>query len=94
MSASWVKFIKRKIGKTTYYLDKDLVFKNCDILIDDKDEFVQKSIGWLLKATSQQHEQEVIEYINNNFARMTRPTIRYAIDKIDNKTRKSLLTKI
>jgi len=89
----WVKFIKRKISKSTYCLDTRLVFKNCDVLLDDKDVFVQKSIGWLLKVTSQQHEREVIEYISNNFAKMTRPTIRYAIEKMDKKTRKSLLAR-
>ncbi|NRB42182.1 MAG: DNA alkylation repair protein [Pseudomonadales bacterium] len=87
----WVKFIKRKIGKSTYCLNKALVFKNCDVLIEDEDEFVQKSVGWLLKATSLQHEQDVIKYINNNFTRMPRSTIRYAIEKMHAKTRKQLL---
>lgn len=87
----WVKFIKRKMGKSTYILDKELVFKNCNSLIDDEDEFVQKSVGWLLKVTSLQHENAVIEYIQNNFERMKRPTIRYAIEKMDANTRKRLL---
>jgi 3-methyladenine DNA glycosylase AlkD len=56
----WVKFVKRKIGKSIYYLNKELVFKNCYLLIHDKDEFVQKSIGWLLKATSLHHQDDVI----------------------------------
>ena len=88
----WVKFIKRKIGKTTYCLDKELVFNNCDLLLDDEDEFVQKSIGWLLKATSVEHEAEVITYIKKNYERLARPTLRYAIEKMDKATRKSLLT--
>ena len=88
----WVKFIKRGMGKSTYCLDKQLVFKNCDLLIDDKDEFVQKSIGWLLKVTSQHHENDVIEYIENNATKMTRPTMRYAIEKMDAATRQRLLS--
>ncbi len=88
----WVKFIKRIIGKSTYYLDTDLIFKNCDLLINDDDEFVQKSVGWLLKVASIQHEIRVIEYVNNNFYKMTRPTIRYAIEKMDERTRKRLLS--
>ncbi len=88
----WVKFIKRKIGKTTYFLDKELVFNNCDLLLDDEDEFVQKSIGWLLKVTSVEHEADVITYIKKNYERLTRPTLRYAIEKMDEATRKSLLT--
>ena len=88
----WVKFIKRNIGKSTYYLDRELVFNNCDLLIEDEDEYVQKSIGWLLKVTSLHHEQEVIEYIQDNFTKMTRPTIRYAIEKMDAKIRQRLLS--
>ena len=88
----WVKFIKRKIGQSTYYLDADLVFKNCDVLITDDDEFVQKSVGWLLKVSSLQYEGRVVKYIRNNFEKMTRPTIRYAIEKMNENTRKELLS--
>jgi 3-methyladenine DNA glycosylase AlkD len=88
----WVKFIKRKMGKSIYSLDKKLVFKNCDLLINDKDEFVQKSTGWLLKVTSVQHPQSVFEYIQKNCETMPRSTIRYAIEKMDVNTRKILLS--
>ncbi|NRB41468.1 MAG: DNA alkylation repair protein [Pseudomonadales bacterium] len=88
----WVKFIKRKIGKSVYYLDKELVFKNCNLLLADEDKFVQKSVGWLLKVTASQYEDEVIEYIQNNVENMERSTIRYAIEKMDVSTRKSLLS--
>jgi 3-methyladenine DNA glycosylase AlkD len=87
----WVKFIKRTIGKTTYYLDKELVFNNCDLLLEDDDEFVQKSIGWLLKVTSVEHEEDVIAYIKKNYSRLTRPTLRYAIEKMDADTRKWII---
>ena len=88
----WVKFIKRKIGKSIYYLDKELVFKNCDILINDEDEFVQKSIGWLLKVSSLQHKNSVVNYIKSHSKEITRPTLRYAIEKMDTATRKKLLS--
>ena len=87
----WVKFIKRNIGKSTYYLDKTLVFKNCDFLLDDDDEFVQKSIGWLLKVTAVEHNSDVVAYIQKNVSKMTRPTLRYAIEKMDTESRKILL---
>jgi 3-methyladenine DNA glycosylase AlkD len=88
----WVKFVKRKIGKSIYYLNKELIFKHCDLLINDPDEFVQKSIGWLLKATSMQHQDDVIKYIQMNVVQMTRPTIRYAIEKMDSSTRQAILS--
>ncbi|BCE03816.1 DNA alkylation repair protein [Marinicellulosiphila megalodicopiae] len=87
----WVKFIKRKIGKTVYYLDKELVFKNCDLLLDDSDEFVQKSVGWLLKATSLHHEQAVVDFIQQHSIRFARATLRYAIEKMDVELRQKIL---
>lgn len=83
----WVKFIKRKIGKQVYYLDTSLVFKQCRILLDDENEYVQKGVGWLLKVTAIEHEAEVIHFIENHIKRFTRPTLRYAIEKMPAETR-------
>ncbi|OEE58162.1 DNA alkylation repair protein [Enterovibrio norvegicus FF-162] len=90
-NVAWVKFVKRKVGKSVYCLDKDLIFQQCDLLLSDDDVFVQKSVGWLLKVTSMHHKDDVITYIENNFAKMTRPTIRYAIEKLDAESRMRLL---
>ena len=88
----WVKFINRKIGKSTYKLDKKLIFKNCDHLLNDPDIFVQKSIGWLLKVTAAYHLEDVIDYLSSNIKRLNRLTLRYAIEKMDAETRKHLLS--
>ena len=88
----WVKFIRRPMRGSVYYLKKDLVFENCDRLISDPDEFVQKSVGWLLKVTAQHHKKAVIDYIKNNFDSMQRSTIRYALEKVDKETRKKILS--
>lgn len=90
-NVAWVKFIKRKMGKDTYYLDQRLVFENCNLLLGDSDPYVQKSVGWLLKATSLQHKAEVVGYIEANHQHMQRSTIRYAIEKMTSAERKSLL---
>ena len=87
----WVKFIKRKIGKAEYHLDPKLVFENCNTLLHDHDEFVQKSIGWLLKVTATHHEKAVVEYLSKNGSLMPRLTIRYAIEKLDKSTRDEIL---
>lgn len=87
----WVKFIQRKIGVSTYHLSKTLIFENIDILLVDPDVFVQKGVGWLLKVTAIHHKEYVISYIQDNHTRMTRSTIRYAIEKMDSQTRKTLL---
>lgn len=88
----WVKFIRRRIGHSIYHLNTKLIFENCDLLLRDKDEFVQKSIGWLLKVTSVHHESAVIDYIQVNITRMSRSTVRYAIEKMDADTRRQILS--
>lgn len=90
-NVAWVKFIKRKIGKTEYTLDKKLIFENCTILLNDQDEFVQKSIGWLLKVTTAEHEQDVLAFIEKNAKNMPRGTIRYALEKVDPEVRLKVL---
>ncbi|NQZ30112.1 MAG: DNA alkylation repair protein [Oceanospirillaceae bacterium] len=87
----WVKFINRKIGKTVYQLDIGLVFENTDKLLADPDPFVQKSIGWLLKATSVQHPQAVLDYLSINHQAMPRSTLRYALEKVNTEQRKQFL---
>jgi len=52
------------------------------ILHSDKDDMVQKGYGWMLKAASQAHQQEVFEYVMKNKGTMPRTSLRYAIEKM------------
>jgi len=86
----WVKFIDRKIAKETFRLDQRLVFNHCDILIDDSDKFVQKSIGWLLKVTSVHHFDAVVKYIERNITVISNSTMSYAMEKMPLLTKQRL----
>lgn len=88
----WVKFVKRKIGKRIYYLDTNLIFEQCSLLINDENEFVQKSVGWLLKVTSAEHFDDVVSYLKRNRQQMRRSTVRYAIEKLDKAIRTDILS--
>jgi hypothetical protein len=50
-----------------------------------------KSFCWLFKVTTVEYESDVITYIQKNLSKMTRPTLRYAIERMDADTRKRLL---
>jgi len=58
------------------------IFGIADMLLMDEDDLVQKGYGWLLKAASEAHQKEVLEYIVKNKSKMPRTALRYAIEKM------------
>lgn len=56
--------------------------KIAEILMTDKDDLVQKGNGWMLKAASEAHQQEIFDFVMQNKARMPRTSLRYAIEKM------------
>jgi 3-methyladenine DNA glycosylase AlkD len=58
------------------------IFEIADILFSDSDDMVQKGYGWMLKAASQTHQNEVFEYVMRNRSTMPRTSLRYAIEKM------------
>lgn len=58
------------------------IFEIADIMLLDKDDMVQKGYGWMLKAASQAHQNEVFEYVMAKKAIMPRTSLRYAIEKM------------
>lgn len=58
------------------------IFEIANILLLDKDDLVQKGYGWMLKAASEAHRQEVFDYVVSKRAVMPRTALRYAIEKM------------
>jgi 3-methyladenine DNA glycosylase AlkD len=58
------------------------IFEIADIMHSDADDMVQKGYGWMLKAASQAHQQEVFEYMLTKKSTMPRTSLRYAIEKM------------
>lgn len=58
------------------------ILEIADILLEDKEDLVQKGYGWMLKAASQRNEQVVFEYVMKNKDVMPRTALRYAIEKM------------
>ncbi len=58
------------------------IFEIADILHSDNDDMIQKGYGWMLKAASQSHQQEVFDYMMLKKATMPRTSLRYAIEKM------------
>ncbi len=58
------------------------IFEIADIMHSDSDDMVQKGYGWMLKAASQAHQEEVFGYVMSRKATMPRTSLRYAIEKM------------
>lgn len=66
----------------------DVILEIADILLLDKDDLVQKGYGWMLKAASKSHQQEIFNFVIKNKFIMPRTSLRYAIEKMPKEMRK------
>lgn len=69
------------------------IFEIADILLQDKDDLVQKGYGWMLKATSQYYQKEVFDFVIANKYIMPRTALRYAIEKMPKELRAEAMKK-
>lgn len=69
------------------------IFEIADILLLDKDDLVQKGYGWMLKAASEAHQQEVFDYVMSKKAIMPRTSLRYAIEKMPKELKAQAMAK-
>nr|MBD3622381.1 DNA alkylation repair protein [Sunxiuqinia sp.] len=58
-----------------------------------QDDVVQKCYGWMLKAASESHQQDVFYFVMKRKASMPRTSLRYAIEKMPNELRKQAMDK-
>jgi 3-methyladenine DNA glycosylase AlkD len=87
--ASVVAFV-RKIGATGEFVDETLEL--CENLIWDKDDMVQKGVGWALKDTMRGAKDKVLEYVKDLRHRGVPSTITlYAIRDLKGAERQAVL---
>ncbi len=70
----------------------DAAFAICDRLAEDRDDMVEKAIGWLLKEASRTQPQRVADYLIENIERLSRTTVRYACEKLPAKLRDRVMS--
>ncbi len=73
------------------HLDK--IFEISDILLEDKDDLVQKGYGWTLKEASNQYQDKVFKYVMRHRNKMPRTAFRYAIEKMPPSLKKQAMEK-
>jgi 3-methyladenine DNA glycosylase AlkD len=68
-------------------------FAIADILLQDKEDLVQKGYGWLLKEASRLHHKEVFDYLMKHRDAMPRTAFRYALEKMPSSLRARAMAK-
>jgi 3-methyladenine DNA glycosylase AlkD len=58
------------------------ILEIASLLLLDQDDLVQKGYGWMLKAASEAHQQEIFDFVMSNKNVMPRTALRYAIEKM------------
>ena len=77
-------FIKKGISQHTLKIAK--------ILLNDKHDLIHKAVGWMLREVGKRcKEQDLTNFLNTNYKHIPRTTLRYAIERLPDKTRKYYL---
>ena len=62
-------------------------------MLPDKEDYIQKGIGWLLKVCSQYDQEVIIKYLEKNKKDLSRLILRYASEKLPKVIRARILQK-
>lgn len=76
-------------GKPKKFLPQ--IIKTAIILLNDSDDMVQKSYGWMLKEASVHNQKEVFDFVMKYKSKMPRTALRYAIEKLPEKLKKKAM---
>ena len=87
---------KRRIAilATQYFIQKDLLdytFQIADKLLYDKEDLIQKAVGWMLREAGKKDIIAQTEFLKSRYKKMPRTMLRYAIEKFSEKERQRYL---
>lgn len=67
-------------------------FEIAEMLLNDREELIHKAIGWMLRETMKHcGEAGLLSFLEQNYSRLPRVTLRYAIEKFPEEKRKKFL---
>jgi len=72
----------------------EIALKQALIHISDKHDLMQKAVGWMLREVGKICSEDLLrEFLEDNFSKLSRTSLRYAIEKFSEKERKYWLEK-
>lgn len=69
----------------------DDTFKIAEILVNDKEDLVNKGTGWMLRAAGDVDRKRLLAFLDKYAATMPRVLLRYSIEKLDKDLREHYL---
>jgi len=66
-------------------------FKIADILLGHEHDLIHKALGWMLREVWKRDSKVAEKYIEENYNKLPRTSLRYAIEKMEEKKRKRYL---
>jgi 3-methyladenine DNA glycosylase AlkD len=82
------------IVATQYFIhhgDVDESYALAALLFVDSHDLIHKAVGWTLREAGKKDRKKLEQFLKTHYARIPRTTLRYAIEKFDEKTRKRFL---
>ena len=82
------------IMSTFAFIKKDRfddTFALSELLLNDTHDLIHKAVGWMLREVGKKNRRAEEEFLQKHYKGMPRTMLRYAIEKFDEKTRKSYL---
>lgn len=75
------------VKKGSFDLIKKLAVRN----LNHEHDLMHKANGWLLREMGKKNEKELLDFLNLYYQQMPRTTLRYAIEKLDERARQDYL---
>lgn len=71
----------------------DITFDIAIFLISHPHDLIQKAIGWMLREVGKKDEKLLLAFLDHYCTRMARTSLRYAIEKLEDRRRLSYMTR-
>ena len=82
------------IVSTSYFIkhgDVNNTFKIAELLLRNDNEFIHKAVGSWLREAGKKDQQQLLKFLNKHATKMPRVMLRYAVEKLDARTRDQYL---
>jgi len=67
------------------------VLKICERLLGDSHDLIHKAVGWMLRELGKKNKNLMRNFLKNNYDKISRTTLRYSIERFEEKERKEIL---